>query len=337
MSGHIIKILPHGRKIEVCSEANLFTSLVEHSIFLRSDCGGRGVCRKCLVELTAGKDQTEPKMACRYNVEQDIDITIPYTSMLSTNIVKKAPAILPESFQYLFDKNSDAPPAYGVAVDLGTTTIALYFCDMTKGSVMSSLSMKNPQALYGDDVMSRIGAIAENPDNLDHLQKLVVKTIEWGCKKLSGAQDVGLSELSKMLVVGNPAMIHIFMGIDPQPIGVAPYKPAFYDARCVNSSRLGFEELQADVHTLPQISGFIGGDILAATIAAELIAQPAGTLVVDIGTNGELVYKGAKGLYATSCATGPAFEGASISCGVQAFPAGLSKKLLSRIVTVNRS
>ena len=104
MSGHIIKILPHGRKIEVCSEANLFTSLVEHSIFLRSDCGGRGVCGKCLVELTTGKGRSEPQKACRYTVEQDIDITIPHTSMLSTHIVKKAPAILPESFQNLFDK-----------------------------------------------------------------------------------------------------------------------------------------------------------------------------------------------------------------------------------------
>ena len=245
--------------------------------------------------------------------------------MLSTHIVKKAPATLPESFQNLFDKKNDAAPAYGVAVDLGTTTIALYLCDMTKGSVHSSLSVKNPQALYGNDVMSRTGAIAKDSDNLDRLQKLVVKTIEWGCEKLSGTQEVGLSELSKMVVVGNPVMVHIFFGVDHQPIGVAPYKPAFYDAKCVDGSRLGFEELQLAVHTLPQISGFIGGDILAATIAAELVTQPTGTLVVDIGTNGELVYKGANGLYATSCATGPAFEGASISCGMQAIPGAIEK------------
>jgi len=88
---------------------------------------------------------------------------------------------------------------------------------------------------------------------------------------------------------------------------------------------LGFEKMQLKVHTLRQISGFIGGDILATTLAAVLSAQPTGTLIVDIGTNGELFYKGQKGIYATSCATGPAFEGTSISCGMQAIPGTIEK------------
>lgn len=326
MKNHTVTIVPNGRKIEVEPGGNLLTSLVENSIFLRSDCGGRGVCGKCRVEVSVEQEQSEMQMACTFKVVEDVAIEIPHTSMLSSHIIKKAVATLPESFLKSFRDVPDAtPPVYGIAIDLGTTTLALYLCNMNKGAVLSSLALKNPQALYGDDVMSRIGAATQKVGNLEHLQKLVVKTIEWGCEKLAAAHKIGLTQLEKMVVVGNPAMIHLFLGVDPSSIGVAPYQPAFFKARCVDGSVLGFEKLQLKIHTLPQISGFIGGDILAVTLAAELSAQPTGTLIVDIGTNGELVYKGQNGIYATSCATGPAFEGASISCGMQAIPGAIEK------------
>lgn len=132
-----------------------------------------------------------------------------------------------------------------------------------------------------------------------------------------------------MMAVGNPAMLHIFLGINPTSIGVAPYQPAFYEAQWVEGEQLGFEQLTCPVHTLPQISGFLGGDILAAAIGAEMGQRPAGTLLVDIGTNGELIYKGEHGFYATSCATGPVFEGASLSCGMQAIPGAIDKVFLA--------
>ncbi|MCP4339510.1 MAG: ATP-binding protein [Desulfobulbaceae bacterium] len=160
------------------------------------------------------------------------------------------------------------------------------------------------------------------------MQKLVVKTIEWGCEKLAAAHELTVKQLAKMLVVGNPAKIHLFLGVDPAPIGVAPYAPAFYDARKTDSAELGFGLLSLQVYTLPQVSGFIGGDILAATLASDISEQPEGTLIVDIGTNGEIVYKSKNGIYATSCATGPAFEGASISCGMQAIQEAIEKVVI---------
>lgn len=330
MKNHTVTILPHGRKIVVEPDGNLLADLVENSIFLRSDCGGRGVCGKCCVDVSVEQEKPEMQMACTFTVVEDVAIEIPHTSMLSSHIIQKAAATLPTSFQNSFEDVSDTmSPVYGIAIDLGTTTIALYLCNMTTGTVLASLSVKNPQALYGDDVMSRIGMVAQKVGNLEHLQKLVVKTIEWGCENLARSHEIELTQLEKMVVVGNPAMIHLFLGVDPCSIGVAPYRPAFFEAKCVDGFSLGFEEMQLKVHTLPQLSGFIGGDILAATLAAELSAQPTGTLIVDIGTNGELVYKGQKGIYATSCATGPAFEGASISCGMQAIPGAIEKVSIS--------
>jgi len=329
MSNHIVQILPHGREIKVADGSTLLGNLIEHSIFLRSDCGGKGVCGKCLVEIRHNDGALETIEACRVKVSGDISIEIPTASLLSSHIIKKAPATLPISFSQSFDKTEVLPPSYGVAVDIGTTTIAIYLCNMNSGRVLSSVSVKNPQAIYGDDVMSRIGAVAKEKENLVRLQKLVVKTVEWGCQELASFQKIQTSSIEKMMAVGNPAMLHIFLGIDPASIGVAPYQPAFYEAQRVEGELLGFEQLTCPVHTLPQISGFLGGDILAAAIGAEMEQRQTGTLLVDIGTNGELIYKGEHGLYATSCATGPAFEGASLSCGMQAIPGAIDKVILA--------
>ncbi len=329
MKKHTITILPYERKIEIESGRNLLTVLIENSIFLRSDCGGKGVCGKCRVDINCAQNTSELLNACTVNVLKNISIEIPASSMQSTYIIRKAPAILPASFLREYQHVPlDEEKRYGIAVDLGTTTIALYLCDMTHGEIVGSLPLKNPQVLYGDDVMSRIGAVIEIKENLGHLQKLVVKTIEWGCEKLADANELSVTDLAKMLVVGNPVMIHLFLGVDPTPIGFAPYAPAFTDARCTDSADLGFQHLLLQVDTLPQISGFIGGDILAAALASDLSEQPVGTLLADIGTNGEIVYKSKNGLYATSCATGPAFEGASITCGMQAIPGAIEKVVI---------
>ncbi|MCK5097190.1 MAG: DUF4445 domain-containing protein, partial [Desulfobacteraceae bacterium] len=199
------------------------------------------------------------------------------------------------------------------------------------------------QALYGDDVMSRIGAIGQDEKNLEYLQKLVVKAIEWGIKELLVSLDFKEEMVSQMVTVGNPTMIHIFAGVDPKTIGGSPYKPAFYKARNIQSNDLGFKIKDFSIQILPQVSGFIGGDILGAALAVDLENQPEGTLLVDLGTNGELMLKGKDRFFATSCATGPAFEGASLSCGMQAIPGAINKveiksqKDLSEYTIINPS
>ncbi|MCF6246499.1 MAG: ASKHA domain-containing protein [Desulfobacula sp.] len=323
-STHHIHILPNGRQIPATPGRNLMESLMDQSVFLRSDCGGKGTCGKCRVKKKLENGNHEIINSCTYTVTEDIKIEIPESSMLSSHIISKAPASLPDVFMDRF-KNNSGNQCYGIAVDLGTTTIALYLCDTHKGKILSSLSHKNPQAFYGDDVMSRIGAIGQDKKNLKHLQKLVVRTIEWGIKDLLESLGLQESMVSEMVVVGNPAMIHIFAGVDPESIGVSPYMPAFYKAKNIQTNELGFRLEDVSIQILPQISGFIGGDILSAAVAADLENKPEGTLLVDLGTNGELMLKANGKFYATSCATGPAFEGASLSCGMQAIPGAINK------------
>ncbi len=325
-----IQLLPHNRQIKGKSGRSLMEALVANSIFLRSDCGGQGNCGKCKVNKVRANGSNESVISCTLEITEDITIEIPESSMLSSHIISKAPVTLPESFINRTIKPGQEN-SYGIATDLGTTTIAIYLCNMTSGKILSSLAVKNPQALYGDDVMSRIGAIGHEDGNLQHLQKLVVRAMEWGIKELLNSQDLSRNDIAQIVTVGNPTMIHILAGVDPQSIGTFPYQPVFYEAKTFQTTDLGFDIGDISLQVLPQISGFIGGDILSAALAVDLENQPEGTLLIDLGTNGELLLRGKDKLFATSCATGPAFEGASLSCGMQAIPGAINKIIIDKL------
>ncbi len=322
-----VHVLPSGRYVKAKPDRSLMESLMSQNIFLRSDCGGKGVCKKCRVEIVSKEGDSQLKEACQLMVTKDISINIPEISMLSSHIISKAPTLLPSIFKKM-SQGVDKEESFGIAVDLGTTTIAIYLCNTARGEVISSLAVKNPQVLYGDDVISRIGSIGQKEKNLGQLQKLVVRAIEWGIDELLASHDFVEDFVSKMVAVGNPTMIHILLGVDPKPIGVSPYQPAFYEARNVQSDELGFKLKNFSIQVLPQVSGFIGGDIISAAVAVDLENKPDGTLLVDLGTNGELILKANGSFFATSCATGPAFEGASLSCGMQAVPGAVNKVLI---------
>ena len=320
---HQIRILPQKKTVSSDPGLSLMEALMRQGIFLRSDCGGKGSCKKCKVAIQLPDSSFRSVDACQCRVDRDLTLTIPEASLPPAFIMDKATLSFPEAF--LAQTNPTAPRLpFGAAVDLGTTTIAIYLCSLSQRQVISSIAIKNPQSMYGADVMSRISAVAENAGYLSSLQHLTVKAIEWGVKKLLGEADAGVDFISKMVVVGNPTMIHLFTGTDPAPIGIAPYQPAFREARCISSKGFGFDMPCFQVQTLPNPGGFLGGDILAAALAADMKHLPDGTLLADLGTNGELMLKHGQGLSATSCATGPAFEGAALSCGIQAVPGAIN-------------
>jgi len=191
--------------LEIRAEAGqtVLEALIGAGIFLRTDCGGKGGCGKCRVRLAAGTsqnavapDESEIKilgksdlsngvrLACRLRISGDITLEIPETSRLSAEVAQKG---LPTLFDKLADIKTPASAgsdSYGLAVDLGTTTIAVYLCNLNTATVTASTSARNPQTLFGDDVMSRIGAIRLEPALLARQQKMAVKAIEWGITSL---------------------------------------------------------------------------------------------------------------------------------------------------------
>jgi uncharacterized 2Fe-2S/4Fe-4S cluster protein (DUF4445 family) len=336
--GHTIHLASENLEIPAETGQTALEALIGAGIFLRTDCGGKGGCGKCRVKMAAGvsggggePDESEIKilgqsdlsegvrLACRLKITGDIALEIPETSRLSAEVAQKG---LPT----LFDKLADlkAPPAglpgsYGLAVDLGTTTIAVYLCNLSTGAVTASTSARNPQTLFGDDVMSRISAIRLDPALLARQQKMAVKAVEWGITSLCRSTRIDPEKINPMVVVGNSTMIHIFVGENPSSIGVFPYTPQFVAEKRLPAGSIGFRfNPSAQIRTLPLITGFIGADIVSAALASELSRAEPGTMLVDVGTNGEIMYLGKNGLSATSCATGPAFEGAAISHGMHA-------------------
>jgi uncharacterized 2Fe-2S/4Fe-4S cluster protein (DUF4445 family) len=333
---HEIRLTPDDSSIFVEDDQTLLEALIASGIFLRADCGGKRRCGKCTIKISEpdraavsppesseisflGEKELEhgSRLACCVEVHGDTGIEIPTTSRLSPEVAQKGPTILFDKLAAL--KPQAAAGRYGLAVDLGTTTIAVYLCDLASAEVTASISVRNPQVLFGDDVMSRIGAVVQQEDVLFRLQKMVIKSIEWGTTSLCRSTRINPTAIQKMVVVGNTTMIHLFVGENPTSIGLFPYEPQFVEAKQFDAIEVGFRfNPDAQIHTLPLITGFIGADIVGAALAAELSYTRPGTMLVDVGTNGEIMFLGKDGLVATSCATGPAFEGAAIRHGMHA-------------------
>jgi uncharacterized 2Fe-2S/4Fe-4S cluster protein (DUF4445 family) len=349
-SNQKIQIAFNGQQCFAEQGQTVLEALIDNGHFLRSDCGAKGRCGKCRVKIhdpdqaslsspsegevrILGEKQLAAgyRLACCATPLRDTSLEIPASSRLSASVLEKAPPLLLKMHMFTETPRAHLKDTYGLAVDLGTTTIAVYLCDLEAGRVMASIAMRNPQAMFGDDVMSRISAISTEPNLLRRLQRMAVKTIEWGAQALIGSSRIEAATIKTMIIVGNSTMIHILVGQSPSSIGVYPYEPQFVAEKRFPAENIGLRfNPKTEVRTLPLITGFIGADTVGAAIAAELEDTPVGTMLVDVGTNGEIMFLGNEGLVATSCATGPAFEGATIHHGIQAVPGAIDAVKISK-------
>jgi uncharacterized 2Fe-2S/4Fe-4S cluster protein (DUF4445 family) len=339
MSQPNVQLTVDGRVLSVKHGISLMEALVSAGFLLRSDCGGRGRCGKCLVRTTAdapealsaagdaelnvlGAERIEQgyRLACCAFVKGAAAVEIPEESLLAPEVVQKGlPLLLSKLETRPPARSGHGLPRCGLAVDLGTTTIAVYLCDLNERAIIGSTSARNPQSIFGDDVISRISAVGTDPETLPRLQAMAVSAIDWAASALCRRAGIEPAAVGEMVAVGNSTMIHLLLGEDPSSIGVFPYTPKFSEDRAVTAGRVGLRvNPSARLRTLPLISGYLGADVISAAIAADLLDTPAGTLLVDVGTNGEIIFQSGRGPAAASCATGPAFEGAAIRHGMQA-------------------
>lgn len=230
--------------------------------------------------------------------------------------------------------------SYGAAVDIGSTTIALYLCDLETGEILAAESEMNPQIVYGEDVMSRIQYAISEPDGLEKQHKAVIRTLnrllgqavksasrhDHGPTAQEERSGIAAEDIVEMVFVGNTTMHHLLLNLPPDHLGMSPFVPTVHQGVDVRARELGLQiHPSGNVHVLPTIASFIGADTSGVLIAEEPHKQEENWLIIDVGTNAELVLGNRHGLVCTSTPTGPALEGAHIEYGMRAAPGAIER------------
>ena len=310
---------PDGRQISIHSGATIIEAAGQAGIILNTVCGGKGICKKCLVYL---EPDSRKVLACQYRIESDLTVTIPagsrfFEQRILTEGIDAASRIERDIYKkYLPEGSPDA--IYGIAVDLGTTTVVARLIDMADGQCRATEAALNPQTHFGDDVISRI-AYAQAGRGFAELHETIINCINDLTVKLCRKAAIDRNDIHEICLVGNTTMSHIFLGLPIAQLGRAPYAAYSLDAHDISPAKLGLQINPAgNIHTVENIAGFVGSDTTAVALAADIESASEMTLIVDIGTNGEIVLGTKDKLYAASCAAGPALEGARIACGSRA-------------------
>jgi uncharacterized 2Fe-2S/4Fe-4S cluster protein (DUF4445 family) len=216
--------------------------------------------------------------------------------------------------------------AYGLAVDIGSTTIASHLCDLTSGEVVASAGIMNPQIRFGEDLMSRVSYSMMNPGGAALMTAAVREALNGLAAEVAKSAGVSHEDILEATLVGNPIMHHLVLGIDPVELGGAPFALATDTSLTLRANVIDLKlHRNARVYVLPCIAGHVGADAAGVVLSERPDLGPQMTLLVDVGTNAEIVLGNDRRLVACSSPTGPAFEGAQISCGQRAAPGAIER------------
>jgi len=215
---------------------------------------------------------------------------------------------------------------HGLAIDVGSTTVVAHLCDLRTGEVLATQSAMNPQVRYGEDLMSRVSYANSEPQGLKRMNRLIIQTLNDLAEKATSEVNLSSQDVTDVVIVGNTVMHHILLGIHPTQLGVAPFALATYSALDLKGRDLGLSLHPAcQVHVLPLIAGHVGADNVGVMLAETPGEQDGISLIVDIGTNAEIILGDRTQVLVASSPTGPAFEGAQITHGQRAAPGAIER------------
>lgn len=225
------------------------------------------------------------------------------------------------------EKGDTTKSSYGIAFDIGTTTIAGYLIDLRTGKELSALAKTNPQIIYGEDVISRIEFIQREKDGLEKLQREIVNTLNEIIRETAQEAKIDKKNIYETVIVGNTCMHHIFLGLNPINLAPSPYIPVIKESFNLKAKDISGLSLNptANIFMLSNISAFVGADISAGILSAFMWKEEKAVLFVDLGTNGEIAISSKRKIWTCSTAAGPAFEGARISSGMRAAEGAIDK------------
>lgn len=222
--------------------------------------------------------------------------------------------------------NDNTNKLYGVAIDIGTTSVAACIINLKSGEIIAKASSGNAQIQYGADVINRI-IYSGKKDGLKKLNEAIIKyTINPLLQKMYAESDIEAHEIASFVVAGNTTMSHLFLGIQPDYIRMEPYIPAFLSSPHIKAYELGINiNPETTVYLAPSVASYVGGDITAGALASGIWNSEENVLFIDLGTNGEIVFGNKEFLMSCACSAGPAFEGGEISCGMRASSGAIEK------------
>ena len=302
-----IAVLPENRVLEAAENENLLKLLRREGFLVDAPCGGEGKCGKCRVTVD-GREV----LACHTVIRRDMTVILPpktENAVLTSGVLPSGEGI------YRNHKS--------LAFDIGTTTVAGYLLEENTGKVLLTASAPNPQRVYGADVVSRIRCACNG--ELEKLTRMIRDTLTELTLDMCSRVGIDPEAIGTVAVVGNPAMQQLFMGINPENLARPPFAPVL---TCTAKKTAG-EYLpllkNAEFLVIPDISAFVGADTVACVLSTELDRCEKLTLLVDIGTNGEMVLGNKEKMVACSTAAGPALEGANITFGMSARPGAVDR------------
>ncbi|MCX7774209.1 MAG: ASKHA domain-containing protein, partial [Clostridia bacterium] len=307
----------------------LLDVLRKNGILISASCGGARLCGKCRVQIKgrrlplmegekhflSGKEIEEGVvLACFHTVDQAMEVHVPSCHDDNNLISEELSAFEVRLSRYTRSKDHYEKNTYGIAVDIGTTTLAIGVVSLLTGEVMAVKKCLNPQGSYGADIISRIQYTIDNPEH--QLGILIRGAIRTLMDKAIAEMALTVADVKHMVVSGNTTMIYLLLGLNPAPLAAAPFETLNLGIHTTRGESLFGSCYAFPVTTLPWVSAYVGGDIVSGLYANDLIHKQGHWLYLDIGTNGEMVLKSGRRLICAATAAGPAFEGANIRCGI---------------------
>lgn len=293
-------------------------------------CGGAGICGKCRVKTARGLDPLSPptqrekdvlgedglkngvRLACCAQIAADGTVFVIDRAGSEGNKIL-------DGFSRPIEDWRPGSRGCGVSVDIGTTTVVLYLFDLEAHIEMDKIAFVNPQVRFGDDVISRIAFSSESKERLCAAQQTLVKEMNGNIGLLARRSGIQIDDITEITIAGNTVMEHLFCGVSPKSIGHSPYRPEFLVRPPFPASDVGIKINKAGmIKMLPNVAGYVGADIVAGAAALNMDTEDTMRLLVDIGTNNEIVIGNSKGMYCCAAAAGPALEGARIKYGMRA-------------------
>lgn len=304
------------KTIQASEGMTVLEALQRDGAHVDAPCGGAGTCKKCMM-LISDAQGISYRLACQTKVTQGCEVTLEKSSEMSISlggVFGPWPA-------------DGEAGSYGLAFDIGTTTVVARLHDMGTGELIGALGAPNPQLAFGADVLSRISCCPDG--GLEKMQALIGEKLVSLASQLMRKYGVGANQTCRAVVTGNTTMLHIAAGLDPTSIGVSPFTPqSLFGEEIVYEPFVQAGIAQGRALFAPCVAGYVGGDISCGISACGIDAADACVLMLDLGTNGEMALGSKDGIISCATAAGPVFEGANIKYGMPAYAGAISKVAL---------